>query len=130
MTNDDEGQYWAEMQAEAAAHEAEQAAADAAEYEQEMERQKSIGEMTDKRCPECGCRLLENQKGDLWCSFVGGNKEPACGYHSKVAGKKVLWTGWAMVNNDGTITQDSPILDTEPWKTGKYVRVSIVEVPE
>jgi hypothetical protein len=44
--------------------------------------------------------------------------------------EKVLWTGWAMINNDGTITQDSPILDTEPWKTGKYVRVNIVEVPE
>jgi hypothetical protein len=52
------------------------------------------------------------------------------GYRLSQEREKVLWTGWAMINNDGTITQDSPILDTEPWKTGKYVRVNIVEVPE
>lgn len=39
--NDDEAQYWAQMQAEAAAHEAEQAAADAAEHEAAMEAEQA-----------------------------------------------------------------------------------------
>jgi hypothetical protein len=39
---DDEGQYWAQMQAEAAAHEAEAAMAAEAEYRQEQEYYKSI----------------------------------------------------------------------------------------
>jgi hypothetical protein len=29
-----------------------------------------IGEFSDERCPECGCNLLKNAAGEVWCSFV------------------------------------------------------------
>jgi uncharacterized Zn finger protein (UPF0148 family) len=29
-----------------------------------------IGEFSDERCPKCGCNLLKNAAGEVWCSFV------------------------------------------------------------
>jgi uncharacterized Zn finger protein (UPF0148 family) len=89
MTNDDEGQYWAEMQAEAQAAEAEAAMAAEAEYQQEIERQLTAGQMSDIQCPKCGCRTLINRRGDVWCSFVGGTNEAACDYSTKMLPEEI-----------------------------------------
>ena len=29
-----------------------------------------IGEFSEERCPKCGCNLLKNAAGEVWCSFV------------------------------------------------------------
>lgn len=39
-----------------------------------------IGHLSEKRCPKCGSVCLENKRGDIWCSFIGGNSIPACDY--------------------------------------------------
>ena len=33
----------------------------------------------DVRCPRCGSALISNGT-DVWCSFVGGNGQPACSF--------------------------------------------------
>ena len=29
-----------------------------------------VGEFIDEQCPECNAKLLGNQKGDKWCSYI------------------------------------------------------------
>ena len=30
-----------------------------------------LGKCSKERCPKCGANLLENKRGDKWCSFIG-----------------------------------------------------------
>jgi len=36
------------------------------------------------KCPKCGSTLLLNQRGEVWCSFIGGRKEPSCAYKGRI----------------------------------------------
>lgn len=37
-------------------------------------------EFIDEKCPKCGAALLENKRGDKWCSNAGGAGMAACNY--------------------------------------------------
>jgi uncharacterized Zn finger protein (UPF0148 family) len=48
------------------------------------------GEVISDRCPRCGCFLLQNKRGNVWCTFVGGRGTPPCTYgidHPRVLGE-------------------------------------------
>jgi len=36
------------------------------------------------RCPKCCSTLLLNQKGDVWCTFIGDKQNPSCDYRGTV----------------------------------------------
>jgi len=36
------------------------------------------------RCPKCCSTILLNQRGDVWCTFIGGGKDPSCDYRGTV----------------------------------------------
>jgi hypothetical protein len=108
MTNDDEGQYWAEMQGQAAAHEAEQAAADAAEYEQEMEREKN-------HIPDAGKKVL----AERWVIV------DSLGYVMLSAVERAERYAWERVSE--SINTSIPRMKSLNYRA---VRVKLVEVPE
>ena len=76
--SDEQAQYWAQMQAEAAAHEAEQAAADAAQYEAAMEAEQAKPTMPPFRAwvawhpTQCdkAPRIFDATKSGAWFTLL------------------------------------------------------------
>ena len=48
------------------------------------------GELSKRRCPKCGSSLLV-EDDVAWCSFVGDEREPSCGYREEGMTYQIHW---------------------------------------
>lgn len=43
-----------------------------------MDSKDLVGNWIEEKCPKCGATLLENKRGDKWCSNAGGTSILPC----------------------------------------------------